>query len=69
MAGYNKVHDRVAKTCRPCRPVGANFFWLVLIFGQYKPKICHLAYWATITANCTNSNQCVSSIALVLVTH
>ena len=25
---------RVAKTCRPCRPVGANFFKLMLIFGQ-----------------------------------
>ena len=24
---------RVAKTCRPCQPVGANFSWLVLIFG------------------------------------
>ena len=25
---------RVAKTCRPCRPVGANFPQLVLIFRQ-----------------------------------
>ena len=25
---------RVAKTCRPCRLVGAIFFWPVLIFGK-----------------------------------
>ena len=29
---------RVGKTWRPCRPVGANISWLVLIFGQSKWK-------------------------------
>ena len=30
--------SRVAKTCRPCRPVGANFSWPVLTFGQSMRK-------------------------------
>ena len=28
-------NTRVAKTCRPCRPVGANFSWPVLILGSF----------------------------------
>ena len=36
---------RVAKTCRPCRPVGANFFWPVLIFGKSTRKIVLLCPW------------------------
>ena len=55
-------YDRVAKTCRPCRPVGANFFKLVLIFGQSMQTTVPLpnahitytiAHWANITVNCT----------------
>ena len=30
--------NRVAQTCRPCRPVGAIFFWPVLIFGKNTRK-------------------------------
>ena len=30
--------DRVAKTCKPCKPVGANFFWPVLIIGKITQK-------------------------------
>ena len=33
--GNHHDYDRVAKTCRPCRPVGANFSWPVLIFGPF----------------------------------
>ena len=32
------LRSRVAKTCRPCRPVGANFSWPVLTFGQSTRK-------------------------------
>jgi len=31
---------RVAKTCQPCQPVGANFSRPVLIFGQGTLKNC-----------------------------
>ena len=30
--------SRVAKTCQPCQPVGANFSRPVLIFGQSTQK-------------------------------
>ena len=36
--------NRVAETCWPCRPVGAIFFWLVLIFGQSMKKTMLLVY-------------------------
>ena len=36
LAGLQVI--RVAKTCRPFELVGANFFWLVLIFGQNTQK-------------------------------
>ena len=36
-----KFWSRVAKTCRPCRPVGANFPQLVLIFGKACKQLCH----------------------------
>ena len=31
-------HHRVAKMCGPCGPVGAIFFWPVLIFGKSSEK-------------------------------
>ena len=33
------MEPELQKTCRPCRPVGANFSWLVLIFGQTTQKL------------------------------
>ena len=33
------LHGRVAKTCQPCQPVGANFSRPVLIFGQSTEKM------------------------------
>ena len=37
------VQHRVAKTCQPCQPVGANFSRLVLIFGQITRKNCAMS--------------------------
>ena len=30
--GFQDIKGRVAKTCRPCRPVGAIFFWVIMWF-------------------------------------
>ena len=35
-----QCHNRVAKTCQPCQPVGANFSRPVLIFGLSTQKNC-----------------------------
>ena len=44
-----KCHARVSKTCRPWRPVSANFLWPVLIFGKSTRKNCAIMSLAHIT--------------------
>ena len=44
-----KCHARVSKTCRPWRPVSANFLWPVLIFGKSMRKNCAIMSMAHIT--------------------
>ena len=75
---YNEVLEakflnmlRVAKTCQPCQPVGANFSRSVLIFGQSTRKNCAIMSNAHITctiAHRANSSQNCTTNTIVVST-